>query len=179
MRIPSSVFAVGRYALALAVITGSVVLMSAPKKTTFTPHDKAYYASEATVNFVRPGLTLKVVSATIAQDGTISVDYKVADPDGLPLDPAGITTPGAVSVSFLCAYIPKGQTQFYDYNSRVSAAASPVPPPATGTASATQASTDSGGTTKQVTDGEFIYTFKTKAVGVNSTAWDPDRKSTR
>jgi OmcA/MtrC family decaheme c-type cytochrome len=166
MRIPSSVFAVGRYALALAVITGSVVLMSAPKKTTFTPHDKAYYASEATVNFVRPGLTLKVVSATIAQDGTISVDYKVADPDGLPLDPAGITTPGAVSVSFLCAYIPKGQTQFYDYNSRVSAAA-------TGTASATQASTDSGGTTKQVTDGEFIYTFKTKAVGVNSTAWDP------
>ena len=166
MRIPSSVFAVGRYALALAVITGSVVLMSAPKKTAFTPHDKAYYASEATVNFVRPGLTLKVVSATIAQDGTISVDYKVADPDGLPLDPAGITTPGAVSVSFLCAYIPKGQTQFYDYNTRVSAAA-------TGTASATQASTDSGGTTKQVTDGEFIYTFKTKAVGVNGTAWDP------
>src|SRR5664280_2211553 len=140
--------------------------MSAPKKTAFTPHDKAYYASEATVNFVRPGLTLKVVSATIAQDGTISVDYKVADPDGLPLDPAGITTPGAVSVSFLCAYIPKGQTQFYDYNTRVSAAA-------TGTASATQASTDSGGTTKQVTDGEFIYTFKTKAVGINSTAWDP------
>src|ERR1019366_2864054 len=130
MRNPSSVFAVGRYALALAVITGSVVLMSAPKKTAFTPHDKAYYASEATVNFVRPGLTLKVVSATIAQDGTISVDYKVADPDGLPLDPAGITTPGAVSVSFLCAYIPKGQTQFYDYNSRASAAA-------TGTASAT------------------------------------------
>jgi OmcA/MtrC family decaheme c-type cytochrome len=166
MRIPSSVFAVGRYALALAVITGSVVLMSAPKKTAFTPHDKAYYASDATVNFVRPGLTLKVVSASIATDGTISVDYKVTDPDGLPLDPAGITTPGAVSVSFLCAYIPKGQTQFYDYNTRVSSAA-------TGTATATQASTDSGGTTTKVTDGEFIYTFKTKAVGVGSTAWDP------
>src|SRR5664280_2005183 len=87
MRIPSSVFAVIRYALALVVITGSVVLISAPKKTTFTPHDKAYYASEATVNFVRPGLTFKIVSATIAQDGTISVDYKVADPNGLPLDP--------------------------------------------------------------------------------------------
>src|ERR1035441_7462650 len=145
------------------------------------------------------GPPLKVVSATIAQDGTISVDYKVADPNGLPLDPAGITTPGAVSVSFLCAYIPKGQTQFYDYNTRVSAAATgtasatqastdsagttkpatrlqsdrPTPTAATGTASATQASTDSGGTTKQVTDGEFIYTFKTKAVGVNGTAWDP------
>ena len=166
MRIPSSVFAVGRYALALVVITGSVVLMSAPKKTVFTPHDKAYYASDATVNFVRPGLTLKVVSATIAQDGTISVDYKITDPNGLPLDPAGITTPGAVSVSFVCAYIPKGQTQFYSYATR--AQTSPIT-----NVTANQAGADSGGTTKQVADGEFIYTFKTKAVGANNTAYDP------
>ncbi len=166
MRIPSSVFAVGRYALALVVITGSVVLMSAPKKTVFTPHDKAYYASDATVNFVRPGLTLKVVSANIAQDGTISVDYKVTDPNGLPLDPAGITTPGAVSVSFVCAYIPKGQTQFYSYATR--AQTSPIT-----NVTAIQAGADSGGTTKQVADGEFIYTFKTKAVGANNAAYDP------
>jgi OmcA/MtrC family decaheme c-type cytochrome len=166
MRIRSSVFAVGRYALALVAIAGSVVLMSASKKTAFTPYDKAYYASDATVDFVRPGLTLQIVSTAIAQDGTISVDYKVSDPQGLPLDPAGITTPGAVSVSFLCAYIPKGQTQFYDYNTRVQT--SPIT-----NVSATQASTDSGGTTKQVTGGEFVYTFKTKAVGQNGTAWDP------
>ena len=166
MRIPSSVFAIGRYALALVAITGSVVLMSAPKKTTFTPRDKAYYASEATVNFVRPGLTLKIVSANIAQDGTISVDYKMTDPNGLPLDPAGITTPGAVSVSFLAAYIPKGQTQFYSYTTRIKTST-------INKVSATQAGADSGGTTKQVADGEFVYTFKTKAVGVNNTAWDP------
>ena len=166
MRIPSSVFAVIRYALALVVITGSVVLMSAPKKTAFTPHDKAYYASEATVNFVRPGLTLKIVSANIAQDGTISVDYKITDPNGLPLDPAGITTPGAVSVSFLCAYIPKGQTQFVSYATR------PQTSPITNV-TAIQAGADSGGTTKQVADGEFVYTFKTKAAGANSAAWDP------
>jgi OmcA/MtrC family decaheme c-type cytochrome len=166
MRIPSSVFAVGRYALAMAVVTGSVVLMSAPKKTAFTPRDKAYYASPATVNFVRPGLTIVIVSANIAQDGTISVDYKLTDPKGLPLDSAGITTPGAVSVSFLAAYIPKGQTQFVSYATR--AQTSPITK-----VTAIQAGADSGGTTKQVADGEFVYTFKTKAAGANNTAWDP------
>ncbi len=166
MRIPSSMFAIGRYALALAVVTGSVVLMSAPKKTAFTPHDKAYYASEATVNFVRPGLTMKIVSANIAQDGTISVDYKLTDPKGLPLDRDGITTPGAVSVSFLCAYIPKGQPQFFSYATRTQT--SPITK-----ATAIQAGADSGGITKQVADGEYIYTFSTKAAGPNSAAWDP------
>jgi len=166
MRIPSSLFAVGRYALALVLIAGSVVLMSAPKKTAFTPHDKAYYASEATVNFVRPGLTFTLVSANIAQDGTMNVDYKITDPKGLPLDPAGITTPGAVSVSFVAAYIPKGQTQFYSYTTRTQT--SPITK-----VTAIQAGADSGGTTKQVADGEFIYTFKTKAAGQNNTAWDP------
>jgi OmcA/MtrC family decaheme c-type cytochrome len=139
--------------------------MSAPKKTAFTAHDKAYYASEATVNFVRPGLTIKIVSANITQDGTISVDYKLTDPKGLPLDPAGITTPGAVSVSFLCAYIPKGQTQFFSYATR--SQTSPITK-----VTAIQAGADSGGTTKQVGDGEYVYTFATKAKG-QAGAWDP------
>jgi OmcA/MtrC family decaheme c-type cytochrome len=167
MRIPSSVFAVGRYALALTVvIVGSVALKSEPKKTLFTPRDKAYYASDATVNFVRPGLNFTIVSSKIAQDGTISVDYKVTDPKGLPLDTAGITTPGAVSVSFICAYIPKGQTQFVSYTTRVQT--SPITKN-----SATQAGSDSGGTTTKVADGEYLYTFKTKAVGLNNGSWDP------
>src|SRR5437762_357161 len=102
MRTPSSVLAVGRYGLALAIATAvSVSSLGATKKTEFTPRDKAYFASPATVSFVRPGLVLKIVSANIATDGTISVDYKVSDPKGLPLDTAGITTPGTVSVSFL------------------------------------------------------------------------------
>ena len=89
------------------------------------------------------------------------MDYKITDPKGLPLDTAGITTPGAVSVSFLCAYIPKGQTQFYSYATRTQT--SPITK-----VTAIQAGADSGGTTKQVADGEFLYTFKTKAAGAKT-----------
>ena len=74
---------VGRCAIALAVIAGAAVLSSATKKTVFTPRDKAYYADANTVNFVRPGLTIKIVSAKIAADGTLSVDYKLTDQEGL------------------------------------------------------------------------------------------------
>jgi OmcA/MtrC family decaheme c-type cytochrome len=163
MRIPSSAFAVGRYALALVVVAGSVVLTSATKKTEFTVHDKEYYADASTVNFVRPGFVISIVSAGVV-NGTITVDYKLADPKGLPLDLAGVQTPGTISVSFIAAYIPKGQTQFVAYTTR--ALSSP-------TATAIQAGTDSGGTTQTVALGEYIYTFKTKAVSQTGGAFDP------
>ena len=115
MRIPASVFAVGRYAVALLAVAGSVVFLNAEKKSAFTIHDKAFYAPQATVDFVRPGLTISIVSAKIASDGTISVDYKLTDPQGLPLDAAGVQTPGPISPRFLAAYIPKGQPQYVSY----------------------------------------------------------------
>ncbi len=166
MRIPSSVFAAGRYAVALVVAAGSLVLMSAPKKTGFTRYDKAYYADANTVNFVRPGLTISIVSARIAADGTISVDYKLSDPKGLPLDSAGVQTPGAISVSFIAAYIPKGQEQYVSYTTRTQT--SPITK-----VSAVQAGSDSGGTTQSVSLGEYVYTFKQKAVP-STGSYDPD-----
>ena len=111
MRLSYSRAWVGRCAVALAVIAGAAVLSSATKKTAFTPRDKAYYADQNTINFVRPGLAITIVSAKIAADGTLSVDYKLTDPKGLGLDRLGVT-PGAISPSFLVAYIPKGQTQY-------------------------------------------------------------------
>ena len=166
MGILSSFFKVGRYALVLIVAAASVVLLNADKKTEFTVHDKAYYADPATINFVRPGLTMTIASAKIASNGTISVDYKLTDPKGLPLDLAGVQTPGAVSVSFMAAYIPNGQSQYVSYATR------PQTSPIT-KVTANQAGTDSGGTTQPVAVGEYIYTFKTKAASQNGGAFDP------
>ena len=165
MRMPSSVFAVGRYVLALTVVAGSVILMSAPGNSPFSVHDKAYYADANTVNFVRPGLVFSVVSADIATDGTIKVRYKVTDPKGLALDLAGIQTPGAVSPSFIAAYIPKSGTQYVTITTRTQT--SPIT-----NVSAFQASSDTGGTTQQVGDGEYVYTFATKAVAAGGGAYD-------
>jgi len=155
MRIPA-VSKLGRSVLALAAVAGSFVLFGEARKTNFTVHEKAYYADPAVVAYVQPGLNFQIVSASIAKDGTISVDFKTTDPNGVALDRTGVTTPGAISTSFLVAYIPKGQTQFASYITRTVTAAK-------GSATATQAAGDSGGTYQTVATGEYIYTFSTKA----------------
>jgi len=163
MRIPSSVFAVGRTAAVLCLIAGTAALMSGDKnKAPLSPHEKAYYASTYLVNYVQPGLQFTIVSATVGSDGTISVHYKVSDPNGAPLDVTGVGTPGTVSVSYLAAYIAPGQAQFTSYFTRTATAA-------TGGATATQASGDSGGTLQTVAMGEYIYTFHNKATSPNLT----------
>lgn len=168
MRIPSSVFAVGRYVVAFTVIAGSLALMSAPsKKVQFTKRDKAFYADPNVVAFVRPGLNIAITSTKIASDGTITVGYKLTDPKGLPLDRLGVQTPGAVSVSFVLAYIPKGEKDFWSYTTRTQT--SPIT-----RVTATQAGADSGGTTQDLTIGEYVYTFRTKAANKTGGAFDPD-----
>ena len=155
MRLSDSRAWVGRSAIALALIAGAAVLASATKRTMFTPRDKAYYADANTVSFVRPGLTIKIVSAKIAADGTLSVDYKLTDPKGLGLDRLGVVTPGAISPSFLVAYLPKGQTQFVSYVTRQRSSTD-------GKITVTQATGDTGGVQTQVGDGEYVYTYATK-----------------
>jgi OmcA/MtrC family decaheme c-type cytochrome len=131
------------------------------RKRFYTPHDKAYFLDES-VEFVNPGLTITVQAAAIAGDGTITATYTVADPTGLPLDAAGVTTPGTISLSFLAAEIPQGQEQYVSYITKVATGAV--------VASTNQPTADSGGTTASVGPGQYTYTYKTKATGFEPAA---------
>jgi len=144
-----------RLALAVALLLGAAGLISAPNSQ-FTTRDKAYYADANLVNFVRPGLVVRVLSAEIATDGTIRARIKLTDPQGLPLDRLGVTTPGPVAVSLIAGHIPKGQTQYVSYTTRVQT--SPITRVA-----ATQAGSDAGGSWAAVAEGEYTYTFNTRA----------------
>jgi OmcA/MtrC family decaheme c-type cytochrome len=149
------------FTIVLGLVVTIAALAEKPERQVYGPHDQAFYLPRATVDFVRPGLTIQVQSAAIASDGTISTTFTIADPQGLPLDITGITTPGPVSLSFLAAYIPKGQEQYVSYITR--SATGPVIP------TTNQPAADSGGTTTQVAPGQYTYAFKTKATGVDPT----------
>ena len=96
MRIPTSVFAIRRYALILAVLAASIMMLNGDvKKNVFGVHDAARYADPNVIEYIQPGLTFTIVSAKIAADGTISVDYKIADPTGAALDSAGVVNAGS------------------------------------------------------------------------------------
>jgi len=144
-------------------LLGCAALVSATKDK-FTTSDKAFYADDKTVNFVRPGLVVKIISAEIAPDGTAKARVLFTDLRGLPLDRLGIQTPGNVAASFILATIPKGETTYKAYTTRVQT--SPITRVA-----ATQAGADAGGTWAQVAEGEYIYTFGAKApAGYDRTA---------
>ncbi len=116
------------------------------------------------VDFIRPGLTITVNSATISAAGVITVLYSLTDPSGLGLDATGTNTPGAISVSFVAAVLPNAQEDYTAYTTRA----------ATGTviSSTQQPGADSGGTTTALaTAGQYQYVFKTTApTGFDATA---------
>ena len=90
----------------------AAVLFSSPARPGFSKRDLAYYADPEVINFVRPGLAIKLVTASISADGTIQTQFTLTDPQGLALDRAGVNTPGAVATTFLAAFIPKGQSDY-------------------------------------------------------------------
>src|SRR5580704_4882311 len=141
----------------------AVSLTGAQERRHFSPREKAFYADAQIVQFVNPGLMITVTGATIAANGTITAQYTLTDPSGLPLDSAGVNTPGAISTSFVAGYIPNSQEQYTAYTTKV----------ATGTviASVNQPGADSGGTVTALGNGAYQYVFKTQApAGFDPTA---------
>jgi OmcA/MtrC family decaheme c-type cytochrome len=133
---------------------GLGLILAGAGKTPRVSNQKATYADPRLVAFVRPGLVVKITGAQIAADGTITVAFALTDPQGLPLDRTGITTPGAVSLNFIAATIPKGQQQYVDYVTRTQTGA------VSGTV--TQATGESNGVFTSVGDG-YRYVFSTRA----------------
>ncbi|MBI4442520.1 MAG: OmcA/MtrC family decaheme c-type cytochrome, partial [Acidobacteria bacterium] len=116
--------------------------------------EKEFYLTEAEVSWLRPGLNLKIQSVEVAAP-TVSVTFRIADDQDQPLDRLGIETPGTVSTSFLLARIKPGESQYTSYASR--SVASTI-----SGKSATQATTDSGGSYASLGNGVYKYTFGTK-----------------
>src|ERR1035441_9736152 len=107
--------------LALATVvlfnTASAADRPAKKPVDFTATARL---NGSTTSLGKTGVVVKIQSAAIAKDGTISVRATIVDSDGLPLDRLGVTSKGPVSMSFIAAYIPAGQTQYVAYTTPVS-----------------------------------------------------------
>ena len=148
--------------IAWAALSATPMIVGADTPSRYSAAAKAV-ADAQTVQFVRPGLTVKILSAKIGSDGTITVVYTITDPAGLPLDNSGVDTPGTVSLSFVAAVLPNTGAQYTSYTTRV----------ATGTviASTTQAGADTGGVMTPLAGGQYQYVFNTKApAGFDATA---------
>jgi OmcA/MtrC family decaheme c-type cytochrome len=114
MQVSSSVSRISRIVLVLLLVAGSMALVGS-NHSVYSPLEKAYWASKQLVDFVSPGLNITINSAKITSAGVISVTYTLTDPNGLPLDATGATTPGVISLAYVAAYIPKGQEQYVAY----------------------------------------------------------------
>src|SRR5262249_16348748 len=138
-------------------------LSSAPRRKPYSPREKAFFADDQTVEFVRPGLNITINSANIAADGTITVTCSLADPAGLPLDNTGVTTPGTIALSFVPPVVANNDDEYTSYTTRS----------ATGKVSGTvqQAGADQNGTLTATGNGQYKYVFRTKApAGFDATA---------
>lgn len=142
--------------LILKVLAAALAVgLGAATHSPYSSRQKAFYAPKDQVDFVRPGLAITINSAKIDPNGTITVVYSIADPMGLPLDIAGVSTPGPVSLSYVAAVLPNSGSQYTAYTTRT----------ATGAviASTIQAGADTGGVRTQLGVGQYQYVFATKA----------------
>src|SRR5215470_1365691 len=123
-------------------------------KSIFLPQQKEYWLSEDEFQYIRPGLNITVNSVTFDAGLHAVVDVSYTDSLGVPLDRAGVLTPGAISMSFILAWWDPNARHYTAYTTRMQMSS------ITGV-TAIQAGTDSGGTFTDIDVGHSTYTFKT------------------
>jgi OmcA/MtrC family decaheme c-type cytochrome len=153
------------FASAVLSLTAVLTLSGDSVKPRFTRHQNADYLPQDLADFVRPGIVFKITQANIASDGTVAATFQITDPQGLPLDLYGATTPGPVKVGMTLATIYNDHVS-EEYTSHVTQT---VTDPISGR-TATQGTLDSGGTFQQVSAGTYTYTFHTKIPGFDPSA---------
>ena len=124
---------------------------------TNTALEKANYLTADEVAYIRPGLTISIVDITIPADRKPLVTVKYTDAMGQPLDRLGVLTPGAISSSFILAYLPASQrgevTDYVAYTTRTQKS------PITGV-TAIQGGADSATGAVWTPIGDGLYTYK-------------------
>ena len=87
MRIPPLAKNILKLMAVLAIVAVAVLTAETTKNEYgLTPNDKAYYADANLINFIRPGLVMKITGAEIATDGTIKTTLSITDPKGVGMD---------------------------------------------------------------------------------------------
>jgi OmcA/MtrC family decaheme c-type cytochrome len=130
----------------------------APSKSIYTTKDVEAFLPTDVINYIRPGLKIKVNSVVIGSDRKPVVDLSLTDDFDQPIDRNGKTTPGAVSISLIMAVYDPATRQYTAYTTRVQTSPANSPHP---NVSATQAGTDSGGVFTDFETGHVKYAFKT------------------
>jgi OmcA/MtrC family decaheme c-type cytochrome len=153
MQVSASVLRISRILFVSLLVAGSVALIGGPK----APYARGSRSvvAKAMIDFVVPGLNITINSASISSAGAISVTYTLTDPNGLPLDSTGATTPGVISLAYVAAYIPKGQEQYVAYTTEQATGA------VLGTI--TRPFFELGGTATATGPGKYQYTYMAKA----------------
>ncbi len=153
--------------MAVASLIGlaGALSMTGGLKPAFNRHQKAFYLPQSQAAFVRPGIVFKITQGKVEPDGTIVATFQITDPQGLPLDLNGVSTPGPVRVGMTLATIYNDHVS-EEYTNHI---LQTVTDPKTGN-TATQAGLDNGGTFQQIGAGLYTYTFKTKVPNFDPTA---------
>jgi len=150
MRNPSRLAVVISIAGLAGIAAAALVAGDAPA---YRPTEKAYYADQALVTFVRPGLNFTITKASVAADGTVTAWVKITDAKGMGLDRLGVESPGTISASFLLGYIPSYKTPYVSYITRTRTGAA---------GTVTQATGESTGTWTSLGSGAYTYQFANK-----------------